>query len=394
MNQHWSEVLLGLALFASAASAQTTVTTSGGTTNTVPVFTGSATVGNSVITQSGGNVGIGTTSPATLLNVAGDIGIQGYLRTTSGSNTNLNYIELYDGNAGMDFFTLYGVGHPNQGYFNFYTASSTSPTLNINSNGSVGVGTATPNSRLTVSGNGVWGAADITLNNTGTGGQPWTIFSTNGSFTQGAGGLLFYRDNSDGTSGTLMLSNSGSVGIGTTAPGAKLEVDGNVKLTSGSGASITFADGTVQSTAYTGVTCGGDYAESVDVTGDRTNYSPGDVMVIDPDSPGRFLKSNESYSTAVTGVYSTKPGVLGRRQTTDPRTTTTEIPMAMVGIVPTKVSAENGPIQPGDLLVSSSSIGFAMKGTDRSRMLGAVIGKALGRLDSGIGVIEVAITLQ
>ena len=68
--------------------------------------------------------------------------------------------------------------------------------------------------------------------------------------------------------------------------------------------------------------------------------------------------------------------------------------MAMTGIVPTKVSAENGPIKAGDLLVSSSTLGYAMKGTDRSRMLGAVIGKALGHLDSGTGVIEVVVTLQ
>ena len=48
---------LGLTMMAVAAAAQTTVTTSGGTTNTVPVFTGSATVGNSPITVSGGNIG-------------------------------------------------------------------------------------------------------------------------------------------------------------------------------------------------------------------------------------------------------------------------------------------------------------------------------------------------
>jgi hypothetical protein len=71
-----------------------------------------------------------------------------------------------------------------------------------------------------------------------------------------------------------------------------------------------------------------------------------------------------------------------------------EVPMAMVGRVPTKVSAENGPIHVGDLLVTSSTMGYAMKGTDRSRMLGAVIGKALGSLDSGTGVIEVLVTLQ
>jgi hypothetical protein len=165
-----------------------------------------------------------------------------------------------------------------------------------------------------------------------------------------------------------------------------------VKLTSGSGASITFADGTTQSTAFTGVVCGGDYAESVDVSGDRTHYEAGDVLVIDAKSPGKFLKSGEEYSTMVTGIYSTKPGVVGRRQATPKRDA--EVPMAMVGIVPTKVSAENGPIHPGDLLVTSSKAGYAMKGTDRSRMLGAVIGKSLGTLDSGTGVIEVVVTLQ
>jgi organic hydroperoxide reductase OsmC/OhrA len=61
--------LAGLTMMAVAAAAQTTVTTSGGTTNTVPVFTGTSTVGNSPITVSGGNVGIGTTSPAQLLSV-------------------------------------------------------------------------------------------------------------------------------------------------------------------------------------------------------------------------------------------------------------------------------------------------------------------------------------
>ena len=68
--------------------------------------------------------------------------------------------------------------------------------------------------------------------------------------------------------------------------------------------------------------------------------------------------------------------------------------MAMIGIVPTKVSAENGPIRSGDLLVTSSMPGYAMKGTDRSQMLGAVVGKALGNLHSGTGVINVLVTLQ
>jgi hypothetical protein len=182
---------------------------------------------------------------------------------------------------------------------------------------------------------------------------------------------------------SLSLLYSGNVGIGTTNPQAKLEINGNLRFT---------ADGSVQTTAWTGVLCGGDYAESVDVAGSKTQYGPGDVMIADPNDPGKFLKSSEPYSTAVLGVYSTKPGALGRRQTTPQ--SSEEVPMAMIGIVPTKVSAENGPVHPGDLLVASSTPGYAMKGTDRSRLVGAVIGKALGRLDSGTGIIEVGVTLQ
>ncbi len=194
-------------------------------------------------------------------------------------------------------------------------------------------------------------------------------------------------------SGTLVFDSSSSAYPPATFSDnqGNLSVAGNMTL---KGASITFADGTVQSTAWKGSLCGGDYAESVDVTGDRKKYEPGHVLVVDPSHPGQFLKSAEPYSTLVSGIYSTKPGVIGRRQTTDPKSSTTEVPMAMVGIVPAKVSAENGPIKTGDLLVTSSTLGYAMKGTDRGQMLGAVVGKALGTLDSGTGVIEVLVSLQ
>lgn len=199
------------------------------------------------------------------------------------------------------------------------------------------------------------------------------------------------------------INGSGSVGIGTSTPAQLLEVNGNAQVDGSlqlgrSGVQITSSGvvfpngGGTQTAAWTGTICGGDFAESVNVFGDRKRYEPGDVLVIDPKHPGGFVISQEPYSTAVLGVYSTKPGVVGRRLTTpkDPD----EVPMAMVGIVPTKVSAENGPIHPGDLLVTSSMPGYAMKGNDRSRMLGAVIGKALGSLETGTGTIEAGIVLQ
>jgi hypothetical protein len=303
------------------------------------------------------------------------------------------------------------------GGINLYTEGNR--RLTVAPNGNIGIGTVTPVSKLHL---GVGSGDGITIGNPndplGNGGMyaikfygyrdvvsnaisaKITAERTNaccGWLAQGTD-LAFYTTNSlqtpnaDNSSERLRIKDNGNVGIGTTSPGAKLEVTGNLKLTAGSGASITFQDGSIQSTAYTGITCGGDYAESVDVTGNRTNYEPGDVLVLDSDNPGKMLKSIESYSTSVSGIFSTKPGTMGRRQTTSK--SPDEIPMAVVGIVPAKVSAENGPIKVGDLLVTSSTPGYAMKGTDRSRMLGAIVGKAMGTLESGSGVIEVLVTLQ
>ena len=338
MNKYVHVAGLRLVMAAAIGAAQTTNVTNSnnGTTNTVPVYTGSATLGNSPISVSGSNVGIGTTTaPAYPLEVDGSI--------TSDVGTSGSFIETLS-------------------YGNI-------PTLWI-----AGVGSTNPNAQA-------WFRVNP--------GTYWAIGAdyNNSSNFEIAGPSLAL-----GTNTRLAITTSGNVGIGTTGPGAKLEVNGNLKLTSGSGASITFADGTTQSTAFTGVICGGDYAESVDVVGDRTNYATGDVLVIDPSNPSKFLKSAEPYSTAVAGIFSTKPGTVGRRQTTPKNSD--EIPMAIVGIVPAKVSAENGPIRPSDLLVSSATTGYAMKGTDRGRMLGAVVGKAMGSLDSGTGVIEVLVTLQ
>jgi hypothetical protein len=57
------------------------------------------------------------------------------------------------------------------------------------------------------------------------------------------------------------------------------------------------------------------------------------------------------------------------------------------------VSAENGPVHRGDLLVTSSTPGHAMKAGPNPPQ-GTVLGKALGELTEGSGVILVLVTLQ
>ena len=139
-------------------------------------------------------------------------------------------------------------------------------------------------------------------------------------------------------------------------------------------------------------TGGVDYAESVAVTGERVGYTPGDVMAIDEKAADGFSLTHTAYSTLVAGVYSTQPGMLASTHPMEPEKFAAEVPLAMFGIVPCKVSAENGAISRGDLLVSAATPGYAMKGTDKNKMLGAIIGKALDPLPQGTGVIRVLLS--
>jgi hypothetical protein len=133
---------------------------------------------------------------------------------------------------------------------------------------------------------------------------------------------------------------------------------------------------------------------------------PGDVVVIDP-ANGRLVRVTKPNDTTVAGVISTQPGIaLG---SSDPELDLTNptngsadgnVPLALVGRVPVKVSAENGPIRPGDLLTTSSTPGHAMLAIPVEingvsfYLPGTIIGKALESLEAGTGVILVLITLQ
>jgi hypothetical protein len=162
---------------------------------------------------------------------------------------------------------------------------------------------------------------------------------------------------------------------------------------------------------------GADFAEAVKVSRGAHTVEAGDVIVIDPNARRAFAKSDAARSRLVAGVYSTKPGVLasehdwdelavevglsrrvgdgGEMEAVTPLDVARridEVPLAVVGIVPCKVSTENGPIRAGDLLVTSSTPGHAMRDDDPKP--GTIVGKALGDLASGTGVVTVLVTLQ
>ena len=113
---------------------------------------------------------------------------------------------------------------------------------------------------------------------------------------------------------------------------------------------------------------------------------PGDVVVIDSEKSEHIAKSRVAFDDAVAGVVSTDPAYILNADENG-------VPLALVGRVPVKVTAENGAIKPGDLLTTSSKPGYAMKCSPSERCNGNVIGKALEKLESGDGKINVLLSL-
>jgi hypothetical protein len=134
---------------------------------------------------------------------------------------------------------------------------------------------------------------------------------------------------------------------------------------------------------------GADFAESLPAAGGKQGYEPGDVLVISAKHAGAVERSSKAYETAVIGVYSTEPGFVGG-VVQGPQ----DIPVAVVGIVPVKASAENGAIAPGDLLTTSATPGHIMRCVGAEQCFGRTIGKALEGLDEGTGVIRILVSLQ
>jgi hypothetical protein len=139
---------------------------------------------------------------------------------------------------------------------------------------------------------------------------------------------------------------------------------------------------------------GADVAERIDPS---ETLEPGSVVEIDPDNTGEFRLSRDAYSKLVVGVISTNPAITMNNNDlsdidSDERTDDRPL-LALVGQVPVRVSAENGPIAPGDLLVSASTPGHAMRGGE-DPPAGTVVGKALEGLESGTGVIQMLVLLQ
>lgn len=95
---------------------------------------------------------------------------------------------------------------------------------------------------------------------------------------------------------------------------------------------------------------------------------PGDVVSL-RGGASQIGKSSVAYDRKVIGVVSTKPGqVLGQSDGVG-----APVIVGLAGRVPVKVSSENGPIEPGDFLVPSSTPGVAMKATGPGQSIGQAL---------------------
>ena len=142
-------------------------------------------------------------------------------------------------------------------------------------------------------------------------------------------------------------------------------------------------DGAVYGAAFE--TGAADIAEWVPIT---TLAEPGDVIEFDPTASMQYRVAQNACSSLVAGVISTAPGVtLG----TDLDASEKAL-LALIGIVPVKVTDEGGPIQPGDLLVTSSTPGHAMRWAGPGPCPCSLIGKALEPMTNEQGVVLVLLT--
>jgi trimeric autotransporter adhesin len=194
----------------------------------------------------------------------------------------------------------------------------------------------------------------------------------------GTGAAFIARRYASDPDANIALFGTGAVGSEGEKYVAGITGGGNI-WTTGS----IHASGTITSD-------GADFAERFAVIGGTSFYAPGDVLQISSGADRHLELTAEPYSRRIAGVYATKPGVLLGDLPSEE-----SVPLGVVGVVPTKVTTEGGAIQRGDLLVTSSTPGHAMKGDIDKILVGMVIGRALQDFDGGgSGMIEVLVNVQ
>ena len=180
----------------------------------------------------GGNVGIGTTSPTTKLNVSGNIAV------SSG-----NYLSFIDSNLSYN-----NIGR-NTSVGGIQITTGASATMNLLDNGNVGIGITSPNAKLEVQGPYIVSASPVVVKKAKLLDLSLSTSSYYGGFAEfwmgryadvanHAKSILtislndgLYGSNNNADTDVMTLRGDGNVGIGTTSPSSRLEIVGPYQQT-------------------------------------------------------------------------------------------------------------------------------------------------------------------
>src|SRR3989338_1215911 len=188
-----------------------------GTTNYITKWTGSSSLGNSIIFDNGTNVGIGTTSPGIKLEVSDTMGVkEGNDFVTLDVSAGDSYISWGDSDSSRSLVFGTIANYPGSGW---------SEKMRITNSGNVGIGTTGPGYKLTIS--DVSGSSLLALVNS-TNNTNWQFIPvTNGANSD----LRFYNNGAY----PVTFQTTGNVGIGTTSPSYKLDIQGSGTVASFNG---------------------------------------------------------------------------------------------------------------------------------------------------------------
>jgi len=254
--------------------------------------------------------------------------------------------------------------------------NSTAPCcgIAIDTFGNVGIGTFTPNGKLEVNPGGSGGMVRI---HTPAGESGMSIIGTNRADIRYDGTTLKLLA---GTGPGAMASTNGininalgNVGIGTTNPATKLQVVGTAR------------------TSVLEITGGSDLAEHFEVV---EGAKPGMLVAIDPLHAGQLSIARGTYNRKVAGVISGANNLSAGMVLPDVQGSKKSMPIALSGRVWVYCDASRNAINPGDLLTTSATPGYAMKVNNYRKAQGAIIGKAMTELKSGRGLVLVLVSLQ
>jgi len=324
-------------------------------------FVGSGNTAMSVVLSGGGRVGIGTSTPQSRLDVAGEIRASVVTGTAASGNAVL------------------GTSSSGNGVQGTSASPSTSGVYGENNSGG-GFGVA---GRASAAGYGVYG------DNPDPAG--WAGAFTGNLYYSGTQSKLDVGENfaSYIRSADLFFGYSGRRGT----PGrALVDFSDTLHLNFADDWANTFIGGANVSVCTLTIRGGCDIAEPFKMT--DSEIPKGSVVIIDENNPGHLKMSSEAHDRRVAGIISGANGVNTGVQLTQEGMFENGQNVALSGRVYVQADTGNGAIKPGDLLTTSDVPGHAMKVTDHAKAQGAILGKAMTSLEKGKGYVLVLVTLQ